>query len=162
MQNLFICECSSPPPPFKQQIVVYLTDEHRAVGTFPRFYVHFHSAIFVRAKMRRITMLPGNEQCQSDPESQARAIFLEIYLFKFILLILNADIFQGRSSCWLRRWLREKVLEPFNCTVFYLGRNKYREFPVCQPITIVRNYLSVIDLRQNLDGMKRRVVFEES
>ena len=55
---------------FQPQLIVYLTDEYRAVGLFPRYYVHFHSSILLRARNRRITMLPGNEQCQSNPEDQ--------------------------------------------------------------------------------------------
>uniref|UniRef100_A0A1I8BD65 CX domain-containing protein n=1 Tax=Meloidogyne hapla TaxID=6305 RepID=A0A1I8BD65_MELHA len=107
------------------QIVAYLTDEHQAVGTFPRYYVHFHSAVLLRARNRQISMLPDNDQCYR------------------------------RSSCWLRRWLYEKVIEPYNCTVFYLGRNRYNYLPICEPITIVRNYLDVTNLRLDNDTQKR-------
>uniref|UniRef100_A0A914NGH7 Uncharacterized protein n=1 Tax=Meloidogyne incognita TaxID=6306 RepID=A0A914NGH7_MELIC len=115
------------------QIVAYITDEHQAVGTFPRYYVHFHSAVLLRARNRQISMLPDNDQCYSN----------------------YGKDYKGRSSCWVKRWLHEKIVEPFNCTVFYLGRNRYNYLPICEPITIVRNYLDVTNLRLDNDTRKR-------
>ena len=93
-------------------------------------------------------MLPDNDQCQSNTGKDV------IELINLITLCLLYQ-FKGRSSCWLRRWLYEKVVEPYNCTVFYLGRNRYNYLPICEPITIVRNYLDVTNLRLDNDTRKR-------
>ncbi|KAI1714492.1 amiloride-sensitive sodium channel domain-containing protein [Ditylenchus destructor] len=46
---------------------------------------------------------------------------------------------KGRGYCLVESWLRSRIIEPLNCTIFYMA-HKHPEIPVCEPETVVRNY----------------------
>uniref|UniRef100_A0A915DB18 Uncharacterized protein n=1 Tax=Ditylenchus dipsaci TaxID=166011 RepID=A0A915DB18_9BILA len=110
-------------------IVVYVTDKHPDVGHFPRYYINLHEAIYVRVRGKRIVMLDGNSQCSSKKE------------------------YKGRSTCFMKKWMRQRLLDPLNCTLFYL-KDKAVGYDVCEPDLVVQHYSSVNNLK--LDDNSQR------
>uniref|UniRef100_A0A915DD72 Uncharacterized protein n=1 Tax=Ditylenchus dipsaci TaxID=166011 RepID=A0A915DD72_9BILA len=111
------------------QSIAYISDRFPDVATFPRLYVDFHESTYLKVKGRRMVLLPWNNDCSMSPE------------------------FRGKA-CYVRKWLRTKVIEPLNCTVFYL-KDKIPGYSVCDPEVIVRNYKTVTNTSlSNADGLK--------
>jgi hypothetical protein len=46
------------------------------------------------------------------------------------------------------RWIERRLIEPFNCTVFY-ERHLTPGHPICDPDVIVRTYASFNDMSMN-------------
>ncbi|KAI1733335.1 amiloride-sensitive sodium channel domain-containing protein [Ditylenchus destructor] len=97
------------------QVIVYVGDQYDDVPTFPRYYLNTNIWYRLRFRKRRIKMLPPNPHCTTDYNNK------------------------GRGYCLVESWLRSRIIEPLNCTVFYMA-HKHPEMPVCDPETVVRNY----------------------
>lgn len=100
-------------------MVIYVSDNYADVGTFPRFYLTADERYFLRFRVRKTVLVPDGV-CSTAPEDQ------------------------GRAACYVRQWLRIRLLDPHNCTVFYL-RHKNPEYEVCDPMAVVTDYRSVAD-----------------
>ncbi|KAI6171672.1 hypothetical protein M3Y98_00888300 [Aphelenchoides besseyi] len=97
------------------QVIAYIADPRTEMSTFPRYYIQYHSYNYVSVTMRVVKMLRSNLQCYPNDETR------------------------GRSACYLRKWLHSRIVEPFNCTPFYLHyRAPYVQ--ICEPGTVARNY----------------------
>lgn len=103
------------------QVVVFLANPDGEPSTFPRYYFNTHMWYQLVLKLRQLSMLDANPQCASDCN--------------------NCDL----SRCYLRRWLRMRILKPYNCTLFYERHNAWKGTPVCDPELIVRDYANVTD-----------------
>ena len=60
----------------------------------------------------------------------------------------NSSANVGMGTCVVNTWLTRRIVQPHNCTLFYL-RNKHPDLPVCLPEKIVRNYKNIINLAFN-------------
>lgn len=79
--------------------------------------------------------------------------YFTIKLRRFKLLYANSQCKEGdtrwsRSTCYYDAWLRKRVLEPLNCTLYYLPRSP-DGYKVCEPDAVVSNYRNLIN--QSLD-----------
>jgi hypothetical protein len=115
-------------------------------------------------------MLPGNSQCQTNPEDQAHRFYC-IIIPSFekhascagpqLLLASPLALREGGGAVQLHSLLsgpKSLQVNLFHFLVnfiFHLNFHILREYPVCEPIVLVRNYLSVIDLRLDNDTRKR-------
>lgn len=72
----------------------------------------------MRFTLKEIDMLPSTGQCDSKS--------------------------LGRATCFVNTWLKRKVIDEYNCSVFYLS-HKYPETQICDPEVIIRNYNSFVD-----------------
>ena len=116
--SLYINLLPSPiidPENVQSQVVVYISDRYPDIATFPRFYLNYKQWNRMRFEMNEIRMLPTSGQCIDDPNNF------------------------GRATCFVNHWLRDKVIQKYNCTVFYF-ENKTTGVPICDPETIVRDY----------------------
>ncbi|KAE9546852.1 hypothetical protein FO519_009936 [Halicephalobus sp. NKZ332] len=103
------------------QIILYVSDEFPDVPTFPRFYLAPNHLNQLHLERRITSMLPDNPHCS------------------------NSSSAIGVGTCMVNTWLDRRIVNPLNCTVFYL-RNKHPELPVCSPKEIVKNYNNMINL----------------
>ncbi|KAH7722215.1 Protein DEL-7, partial [Aphelenchoides avenae] len=100
------------------QIVVFVTDNYPDVATFPRYYIDPKQRNYLRFKASKTVLLPAYSQCSTAPEHR------------------------GRATCYIQKFLRNRLIRPFNCTVFYL-RHKNPELDICEPKLLVENYNTV-------------------
>uniref|UniRef100_A0A914Q6Z3 Uncharacterized protein n=1 Tax=Panagrolaimus davidi TaxID=227884 RepID=A0A914Q6Z3_9BILA len=50
----------------------------------------------------------------------------------------------GRATCFVNNWLKYKVIEQYNCSVFYL-HHKRPDVQICDPEIIIKNYDTFVD-----------------
>uniref|UniRef100_A0AC34F2H6 Uncharacterized protein n=1 Tax=Panagrolaimus sp. ES5 TaxID=591445 RepID=A0AC34F2H6_9BILA len=72
----------------------------------------------MRFNLKEIDMLPSIGQCDSNS--------------------------QGRATCFVNNWLKYKVIEQYNCSVFYL-HHKRPDIEICDPEIIIKNYDTFVD-----------------
>ncbi|KAH7708932.1 hypothetical protein AAVH_23808 [Aphelenchoides avenae] len=61
------------------------------------------------------------------------------------------------ARCTVREWLKARVIEPLNCTLFYMQHQAFSKWPtleVCPPEWIIRHY----DQVANVTGLKQTAV----
>lgn len=51
---------------------------------------------------------------------------------------------RARQTCLYDTWLEERLLAPFNCTLFYLRRG-VEGYHTCDPDLVLRNYRSIVN-----------------
>lgn len=117
---------------FKLQTILYVSDEYLDVATFPRYYLYPQKWNQLRLARQIISMLPNSPYCSNSTEAI------------------------GRGTCLVNSWLKSRIVNPLNCTLFYF-QHKFPNLPVCRPEAIVKTYKNVIDLAFNDDtGVKKR------
>lgn len=57
----------------------------------------------------------------------------------------NSSSAIGVGTCVVNTWLESRVVNPLNCTLFYL-QNKYPNLTICSPEQIIRTYDNVINI----------------
>uniref|UniRef100_A0A914Y436 Uncharacterized protein n=1 Tax=Panagrolaimus superbus TaxID=310955 RepID=A0A914Y436_9BILA len=118
---LYLNQIPSPlidPRNIEAQLVVYISDKFPDIATFPRFYLNFLQWNRMRFNLKEIDMLPSIGQCDSGS--------------------------QGRATCFVNNWLKYKVIEQYNCSVFYL-QHKRPDIQICDPEIIIKNYDTFVD-----------------
>ncbi|KAH7716190.1 Protein DEL-7 [Aphelenchoides avenae] len=116
------------------EIVVYLT----APGTVPSPYVRQYrlrktTENYFALKLRRFKLL-DNDQCISAEK-------------------------WSRTNCYYDTWVRQRLLRPLNCTLFYLRRG-VAGYNVCDPDVVVNRYGLItnetLDMSKCLPACKRQ------
>ncbi|EYC44721.1 hypothetical protein Y032_0452g1696 [Ancylostoma ceylanicum] len=101
----------------QKQVVVHFGDEYPDISKYPRIYITDNDYGTVKFKLRKVSMMRMRENCTTDPLSR------------------------GRYTCYLSRWLQEKIIEPFNCTLPHLRNVTIsRGYNICSPHVIVSHY----------------------
>ncbi|KAL6740019.1 hypothetical protein Aduo_013409 [Ancylostoma duodenale] len=105
----------------RPQLVTYITDHHPETGLYPRVYLSLNDWNRLRFVQRKISMIPENNLCSTDP--------------------LN----QGKSTCFVYNWINRVLVKPLNCTLpFFKTMLPYlAHVPVCEPMTILQHYHTV-------------------
>uniref|UniRef100_A0AC34RMW9 Uncharacterized protein n=1 Tax=Panagrolaimus sp. JU765 TaxID=591449 RepID=A0AC34RMW9_9BILA len=103
------------------QTILYVSDGYPDVATFPRFYMNPFEMNQLHFNRRVISMLPTNPSCSNDTKAQ------------------------GVGTCFVSKWLERKIVQPLNCTLFYLS-SKHPHLPICEPEKIVSSYKNVVNL----------------
>uniref|UniRef100_A0A914E4K6 Tc1-like transposase DDE domain-containing protein n=1 Tax=Acrobeloides nanus TaxID=290746 RepID=A0A914E4K6_9BILA len=107
------------------QSVIYISDLLRDVATFPRMYLDYNTWNRIRFTARQLIMLPINNQCVNNRPGY------------------------GKGTCFVETWLYNKVINNFNCTVFYL-KYKTPNLEICDPYVIAKNYATITGQNVNL------------
>uniref|UniRef100_A0A1I7S9N6 Sodium channel protein Nach n=1 Tax=Bursaphelenchus xylophilus TaxID=6326 RepID=A0A1I7S9N6_BURXY len=102
------------------QAVIFCSDNDTDISTFPRFYVNMNESIFVRFVARFLRMSPWESECS----------------------MLDED--KGRATCYVKKYHEYRVLNPLNCSLFYL-KHRAERYEVCAPLDIVYNYNVVVN-----------------
>ncbi|KJH41905.1 hypothetical protein DICVIV_12109 [Dictyocaulus viviparus] len=102
----------------RPQMIIYLGDEHKEIGLYPRIYLNINNWNNLRFIQRRITMLPERSLCSNDPQNQ------------------------GISTCFVYNWVNRVMLPTLNCTLpFFKDVLPYTaNLSLCEPLTVVFNY----------------------
>ncbi|KAE9547322.1 hypothetical protein FO519_009467 [Halicephalobus sp. NKZ332] len=102
------------------QAILYISDQYPDVPTFPRFYLYPNQVNQLHLELQTTSMLPSNPHCS------------------------NSTSAIGVGTCVVDTWLKTRVVEPLNCTLFYF-QDKYPNLPVCLPDEVVRTYDNVVN-----------------
>uniref|UniRef100_A0A7E4VNB5 AcidPPc domain-containing protein n=1 Tax=Panagrellus redivivus TaxID=6233 RepID=A0A7E4VNB5_PANRE len=108
----------------QSESVVYISDMSPEIGFFPRFYLDYLQWNRMRFTRSHIHMEQTTGQCVVDNTSEEG---------------------QSRETCIVEAWLHDRVIEPFNCTLFYFA-SKTPHLEICSPGLVVNNYDSIGDL----------------
>ncbi|KAI6226258.1 hypothetical protein M3Y99_01309400 [Aphelenchoides fujianensis] len=109
------------------QVIAYIADPRSEMSTFPRYYIQLRAYNYISVSLRVVRMLKSSSQCYPNDETR------------------------GRSACYLRKWLHTRLVEPHNCTPFYMHyRASYTN--ICEPGLVARNYEDVSNV--GLNGTK--------
>lgn len=95
--------------------MLYLSDNYPDVARYPKFYLSQGNLNRIMLQMRNISMSEATQHCSNLEESQ------------------------GRGTCFTNAWLKDQLIEPFNCSVHYL-KFKRPELKTCRPGVIISNY----------------------
>ncbi|KAH7707513.1 Protein DEL-7 [Aphelenchoides avenae] len=106
------------------QVVVYLTDPGTEAATFPRYYFNPKDWNQLIIKKRHIKMLESNPQCEKRCKHC------------------------GKSTCYIRNWLQQRIVNPLNCTVYY-QQHHTPGYKVCNPWELVTRYEDIVDVSMN-------------
>ncbi|KAH7719715.1 Protein DEL-7 [Aphelenchoides avenae] len=131
--TFFVNQLTSPladPNGAQPQMIAYIADNHPDVATFPRYYIDIRKNNYIRFSATEIQLFPWNEQCSERPEDK------------------------GRASCYVRKWLRTRLIQPFNCTVFYMA-HKNPKLDICEPKVLVENYQTMRNNSLNVAAGER-------
>uniref|UniRef100_A0AC35G5D9 Uncharacterized protein n=1 Tax=Panagrolaimus sp. PS1159 TaxID=55785 RepID=A0AC35G5D9_9BILA len=96
------------------QTILYVSDEYLDVATFPRYYLYPQKWNQLRLARQIISMLPNSPYCSNSTEAI------------------------GRGTCLVNSWLKSRIVNPLNCTLFYF-QHKFPNLPICRPEAI-RHY----------------------
>ncbi|RCN30282.1 hypothetical protein ANCCAN_23943 [Ancylostoma caninum] len=101
----------------QKQVVVHFGDEYPDISKYPRIYITYNNRGTVKFRLRKVSMTRMKENCTTDP------------------------LLRGRCTCYLNRWLQEKIIEPYNCTLPHLRNvTTSRGYEICSPHVIVKHY----------------------
>uniref|UniRef100_A0A0K0FVE8 Transmembrane protein n=1 Tax=Strongyloides venezuelensis TaxID=75913 RepID=A0A0K0FVE8_STRVS len=110
---------------FQEQVVVYSNERKKYVPFFPRFYIYGNNQNILKFNKYVYYLLDNNNQCNPNRN------------------------YEGLSLCYIDYWLKTKLHDPYNCTLFYMG---YKNWKMCDPIIILKNYEKIMSVA--LDNVK--------
>ncbi|CAI4224343.1 unnamed protein product [Auanema sp. JU1783] len=104
------------------RVVLYMGDENPEVSLYPRLYLNENDWNRLRLVQKKISMLPGSNDCSTDPDNQ------------------------GKGTCFVRSWLKNEVIGTVNCSFpyFYDTLPYVKNIPVCEPKVVVEHYLKLM------------------
>ncbi|ETN68450.1 hypothetical protein NECAME_15818 [Necator americanus] len=101
----------------QKQVIVYFGDEWPEIGVFPRVHITENDYGVVNFKLRKVSMMEQKGGCEVN------------------------QLKEGRSTCYVNRWLQEYIIEPLNCTLPYLRDvEASRGYRICSPHIIIEHY----------------------
>ncbi|VDM98111.1 unnamed protein product [Thelazia callipaeda] len=100
-------------------LVSYVSDYTPYVPIYPRYYINEDEWTTMIFHSRKIEMLPNSKHCIAD------------------------DGFESRGACFIKQWLRNIIIKPYNCTLAYL-QSFAQNLSVCHPKVVVQNYFQAM------------------
>lgn len=112
---------------FQPQAVIYISDNYPSIPDFPRYYLNAHEWNRMRFTAKNISLIPRPDLCSVESSDK------------------------GRGTCFVKQWLQNNVIAPFNCTFPYVVDIAPPNVTVCHPADVVRNYKPAVVARWNPD-----------
>lgn len=97
-----------------------------------RYRIRKGTANYMSLKLRRFKLLHSNKQCEPRRSEDG-----------------------PQAQCFYETWLLEKVLRPFNCTLFYLVGRVASHYGICRPEEVVAKYAALINQTLDVSQVRR-------
>ncbi|KAI6171187.1 hypothetical protein M3Y97_01072100 [Aphelenchoides bicaudatus] len=114
------------------QMVLYLSNKQGDVLSAPRLYMARQTWNEIRYSIKEIQMLPEREQqCNTVNDSIGSKLFRPSNIKSLHISV---------TLCSINTWLRQQLIDPFNCTFYTFHENFEAPLKTCDPNVIIQNY----------------------
>uniref|UniRef100_A0A0N5BAZ0 Sodium channel protein Nach n=1 Tax=Strongyloides papillosus TaxID=174720 RepID=A0A0N5BAZ0_STREA len=105
---------------FQEQIVIYNSPKTDGMTLYPRYYIYGRDWNRFKFTKQMYKILHNQGNCNNDKN------------------------YKGIGVCYVNEWIRQKIHDKYNCTLFYLD-NTNNNLSICSPKIIVNNYNEIME-----------------